>query len=301
MSTNRVTTRSKNATQHPGLIDQKQLRRTNDEVAALREAKEEAKNEKERTKKRGIKRVAAFEKQQADDDTMEQTPKAVIKPRPLVRTRSYADVLRGDDVDMVSVSDKDARPNTVFKVAHIGDGQTTESDGMETAVEQAPPKKKMKVSKTERKGKSLSLRDAIKAVQDSDSDTPEKSHKHAKASNSDSMEIDATPKPSKNFRKRVTESDDDLPAAPTKRRVAQPTMPEEGESEDQPSKTKRMEKNKGKGKQGKPAGKSKATGGADQIRGSKVPKSVIFPILSASILSHVFTDVERNDTLLLLP
>src|ERR1700679_91173 len=98
MSTNlnRITTRSKNATQRPGLLIQKQVRRTSDEVAAIREAKEDAEKKKEHTKQAGIKRVAAFEKNQAEDDAMEQTPRVVTKPRPLVRTRSYADVLRSE-------------------------------------------------------------------------------------------------------------------------------------------------------------------------------------------------------------
>lgn len=277
MSTNRLTTRPKNAVQHPGLLIPKQTRRSSTEVAAIREAKEKAKKEKELTKTAGIKRVAAFEKNQADNDAMEQTPRVVTtqKPKPLVRTRSYADVLRGDDVDMVE--GQSAEPDSAFEVANIEDSQMTESDGMETAVEQAPPRKKMKVNKKDRKGTAPAVRDSIKAVQDMPG-KKSKQKKNTEARDSDSMEIDATPKPTKNLRitrRAPNESEEDLPAAPPKQRVVQPTMTEEEGTADLPSKTKGMEKNKGKAKE-KPAGKSKATNnGADQIRGRNVPKSVI--------------------------
>ena len=307
MSTNRLMTRSQNATQHPGHLVPKQTRRTSEEVAADRKAKEDAKKEKERTKKAGIKRVAAFEKNQADNDAMEQTPRVVTKPRPLVRTRSYADVLRGDDMDMVD--GQSAELSSALEVANVEDGQTTESDGMDTAVEQAPPRKKAKISKTDRKVKAPTVRDAIKAVQD----TTKKTHKHKKteASDNESMEIDVTPKP-KNPKMRAppsTESEEDMPAAPLKRRVVRPAVTDEErdseDSEDLPSKTKGMEKklkNKGKGKE-KPADKNKATtrgNGTDQIR-KNVPKSVTSHLICIHHLSHVFTNVERNHALLLLP
>ena len=90
--------------------------------------------------------------------------------------------------------------------------QTTESDGMETVVEQpmAPPRKKMKIDKKDKKGKAPGVRDAIKAIQD----VPEKKGKHKnekskESSDSESMKIDATPMPKKKIR-RVPE--DDLPA-----------------------------------------------------------------------------------------
>lgn len=141
MSTNRVITRSKNAAQRPGLLIQKQTRRTSDEVAAIREAKENAKIEKERTKVAGIECVAAFERNQADNDATKQTPRVVTKPKPLVRTRSYADVLRSSDVDMAD--GEAAEPDSAFELTAIEDGQTTD-DGMETPVQDLPLKK-MKV------------------------------------------------------------------------------------------------------------------------------------------------------------
>jgi hypothetical protein len=239
-ATNRLLTRTTNSSQHPGLLVPKQTRRSSEVVAAERKAKEEAKKEKERTKTSGIKRVAAFEKNQAADDAMEQTPKVVTKPKPLVRTRSYADVLRANDVDMVE--GQSAEPDSAFEVANVEDGQTTESDGMETAVEQAPPRKKMKINTKAKKGKAPSVRDAVKAIQD----TPAKNRKQKKtteASDSESMEIDVTPKPIKNPRMRAQEP----PATPPKRRVVQPAMIDREEGpEDLPSNTKGMKKNKGK-------------------------------------------------------
>jgi hypothetical protein len=123
--------------------------------------------------------------------------------------------------------------------------------------------------------------------------TPEKKSKQketaeaSEASDLESMKIDVT---------SLTEPQvEDLPAAPPKQRVVRPAMTDEEEH----SEAKGMGKNKGK----KPAGKSKATtrnNGADQIRGRNIPKSV-FPSLSAPILSHVFTNVERNHPFLLLP
>ena len=138
MSTNRVATRSKNAAQRPGLLIPKQTRRTSDEVAAIRKAKEDTKREKEDAKAAGIKRVAEFEQNQADKDAMERTPRVVTKPRPLVRTRSYADVLRSSDVEM---ADGTAEPGSPFEYTAVEAGQTTD-DGMETAVQDLPPRKK---------------------------------------------------------------------------------------------------------------------------------------------------------------
>ena len=138
MSTNRVTTRAKNAAQHPGLLIPKQTRRTSDEVAVSRRAKEDAKREKEDIKKAGIKRVAEFEQNQADKDAMERTPRVVTKPNRLARTRSYADVLRAGSSD-VEMTDGTGQPGSSFELAAVEAGQTTD-DGMETAVQDLPPR-----------------------------------------------------------------------------------------------------------------------------------------------------------------
>lgn len=135
MSTNnRVATRSKNASQHPGYLVPKQTRRTSEEIAAIRRAKEQAKADKEAVKEAGIKRVAEFEQNQAQEDSVECTPRVT---KPLVRTRSYADVLRSN------VSDVEMADGTGPELAAVEDGQTTE-DAMETEVEDVQPKKNVR-------------------------------------------------------------------------------------------------------------------------------------------------------------
>ena len=301
MSTDRVTTRSKNASQHPGLLVPKQTRRTTQEVSAIREAKENLKKEKELTRRAGIKRVAVFEKGQADDDAIEQTPRVMTKPRPLVCTHSYANVLHGDYSG--NIDGQSAEPDSAFEmpVGDAADGQTTESaasDGMETVVEQplAPPRKKITINKKDQKGKAPGVRDAIKAIQDA----PEKKGKHKKSkesSDSESMKIDATPMPKKKIRRRVpsTETDDDLPAGPPKRAVCQLTMrDEEEDSEDLPSKIK-----------GKWKSKERCIG-IDHLgkESRNVSKSAISHLIRTHhLLPHVrvFTNIERIHALLLFP
>ncbi|KAG2114135.1 hypothetical protein DEU56DRAFT_919634 [Suillus clintonianus] len=90
MSTRRVTC-AKNATQHPGIPDitPKKKRRTAEEVAAERQSKLDAKEEKERTKRASIKCVAKYEKNQADQDVVtDATPRAALpKPKPIPSKR----------------------------------------------------------------------------------------------------------------------------------------------------------------------------------------------------------------------
>ena len=134
---NRIKTRSKNTTQHPRLLIPKQTCRTSDEVAASRMAKEDAKKQREDAKKAGIEHVAEFEQNQAEKDAIERTPQVVTKPNPLVRTHSYADVLRSSDVEM---TDMTAESGSSFELAAVEAGQTTDN-GMETAVQYLPPTK----------------------------------------------------------------------------------------------------------------------------------------------------------------
>ncbi|KAG1873109.1 hypothetical protein F4604DRAFT_1681174 [Suillus subluteus] len=88
MSSQRVT-RAKNATQHPGILDitPKKKHRTAAEVAAERQAKLDAKQEKECTKKASIKHIATYEKKQADQDVVsEAMPRAApskLKSKPI--------------------------------------------------------------------------------------------------------------------------------------------------------------------------------------------------------------------------
>ncbi|KAI0245319.1 hypothetical protein BJV78DRAFT_1288215 [Lactifluus subvellereus] len=107
----RVSTRSQNAAQHPGLVVKGKPRRSTKEVAAERQAKEDAKQEKARTKAAGIKRVA--------------------EPMPLRRTWSYANVLTGSDVEM---SDGD-QPGSEFnpEVKDIPGSESNTGTDIETA------------------------------------------------------------------------------------------------------------------------------------------------------------------------
>ena len=101
-----MNTRAKNSTQRPGLIVEKKKHRSKEEVQAERQAKADAKEEKARTKAAGIKRVAAYEQNQANEDAVEATPKAAPQPRALHRTRGYAliperkDTVPESDVEM---------------------------------------------------------------------------------------------------------------------------------------------------------------------------------------------------------
>ena len=139
--THRVITCSKNTSQHPGLLIPKQTHRTMQEVTADRREKEDAKKRKEMKYKTDMERVANFEKNQAQNDANEHTLR-VQTARPLVRTRSYADVLRqgsGSDVEMKDATVTMEQPSP-FEYAEIEPGNTTD-DGMQTAVQDLPKKK----------------------------------------------------------------------------------------------------------------------------------------------------------------
>jgi hypothetical protein len=196
-TTNRITTRSKNAAQHPGLLVPKQRRRTSAEVAAARQAKADIKNTKELTKAAGIKRVAEFERKQADDEAAEGTPRVVTKPKALVRTRSYADVLAGERVAIFTsdVEMADGETGSVFEAEEF-EGETTDND-TEYVVHASPPRKKtrveQKVEQKPQKPPKAKVRDAIKAVQIK---TPEK--EQIEISDNDAIvDVDPTPKPRK--------------------------------------------------------------------------------------------------------
>ncbi|KAG2336780.1 hypothetical protein BDR05DRAFT_953114 [Suillus weaverae] len=86
----RHVTRAKNAMQHLGVLDitPKKKHHTAAEVAAEHQAKLEAKQEKECTKKASIKHVATYEKKQADQDVVSKAmPRAVpskLKSKPIL-------------------------------------------------------------------------------------------------------------------------------------------------------------------------------------------------------------------------
>ena len=78
-ATNRITTHSKNATQHSGLLISKPTRHTKDKVAAAHQTKDDIKKTKELTKAAAIKHVAEFEKKQVNEDAVGGTLKVVMK------------------------------------------------------------------------------------------------------------------------------------------------------------------------------------------------------------------------------
>ena len=194
-STRGVSTRSKNADQHPGLAVKKNARRSSKEVAAERQAKEDAKLEKARTKAAGIKRVAEYEMAQASKDAADATPRAAPQAKPLVRTRSYADVLKGSDDEMSDIETSDGgRWGSDFNPEDSDIPMT--GSNTETERQSLPPKKKKKVAQKETTQKETvkqekvpklkllkpTVRGAIKAIQD------------VRPAN-DILDLDPTPKP----------------------------------------------------------------------------------------------------------
>jgi hypothetical protein len=139
-STKGVSTRSRNAIVHPGLVVKGNPRCSSKEVAAERQAKEEAKQKKARTKAAGIKRVAAYEIDQADKHAADATPRAAPKAKPLTRTRSYANILVGSDVEMTDGEVPGGGSNFDLENEDIDmSASNTETESVEL-----PPKKKKK-------------------------------------------------------------------------------------------------------------------------------------------------------------
>ena len=286
MSSNRVTTRAKNSEQHPGLLVPKQTRRTTDEVAASRKAKQDAKRSKEDAKNAGINAVAEFELNQATGDAMERTPRTT---KPLVRTRSYADVLRstGPSADVLPSheTDIDMEDGTTFELTAVNASQVTD---METDVDDLPvlPQRKVNVhffyilyllaynsmKVKSRKAKKPSVRETIKTIQEN----PAKNLKRKNIlKSSDSESVQETPKPrKKNVKRRAaTDSDDDLPLAVTPKRVVRPALSNNGDSiEEIPQPRKGEKKNKGKGKETVNKGKAATDKDPDQTRDRNVSK-----------------------------
>jgi hypothetical protein len=137
-STKGVSTRSGNATTHPGLVVKGRPRRSSNEVAAQRQAKEEAKQKKARTKAAGIKRVAAYEVDQAEKHAADATPQAKPKTKPLTRTRAYANILVGSDDEMTD----DKVPDGDFDLENEDASMASSHTETETESVELPPKKK---------------------------------------------------------------------------------------------------------------------------------------------------------------
>ncbi|KAG2110497.1 hypothetical protein DEU56DRAFT_920176 [Suillus clintonianus] len=278
MSTRRVT-RAKNATQHPGIPDitPKKKRRTAEEVAAERQSKLDAKEEKERTKRASIKRVAKYEKNQADQDVVtDATPRAALpKPKPIPSKRKAVvappatkkKVTPPSDAEMsdaraapsvprprpkpiprkqkVIVQTPAAEDNGFLSDAEMDDAAADSSafnpdptqhsgtvtsdidaDGSDSAMPSSPPRKKTKVSgKKAGKVTKSSVRDAIKAVQQTHMSGKSKAADRKKTAphstislnsddsndsdDSDILVVDATPKKAPSKQPASVQQDDD--------------------------------------------------------------------------------------------
>ena len=218
MATRSVTTRAKNASQHPGHIVEKDKKkcRTKEEVQLERQAKEDAKQEKARLKADGIKRVAAYEQSQADDDAAEAIPRAPPLTRQLRRTRSYAlipqyeDEIPDSDVDMGDVGDTDAYRSADGSVFDVNDG---DDDAKTEPVLASPPRKKTRAEKKAAKPKVRAAVEAaqVEAAQVKELEKAKGGRKRLPmVDNDDVVDLDPTPVKRKRIAVPAAESDDDL-------------------------------------------------------------------------------------------
>ena len=154
-----VSTRSRNAIAHPGLIVKGKTCRSSNEVAAECQAKEEAKEKKALIKAVGIKRVTAYEVNQAEKHAADATPQAKPKAnlKHLTHTRSYANILVGSDVKMTDGGESDGDFNPESEDTVTASNTETETEGLEL-----PPKKKKKVVENNATEKANALKAKIR-------------------------------------------------------------------------------------------------------------------------------------------
>ncbi|KAG1824696.1 uncharacterized protein BJ212DRAFT_1475989 [Suillus subaureus] len=197
---------TKNATQHPGLIDVvlKKKCHTAAEVAAKHQAKLDAKEEKECAKGARIKCVADHEKKQADKDmSTNATPQAVALPkskpcpRPIPKKTCAKPSLPPKDNGFISdVEMKDAISST-FNPDPSQASETTDShmEGLELSeTPMSPPKKKARIDKWEGRkvpAEKLKVWDAIKVVQLEEANEQEKRKKRKIAQPPSTISIDS--------------------------------------------------------------------------------------------------------------
>ncbi|KAG1908783.1 uncharacterized protein F5891DRAFT_1180341 [Suillus fuscotomentosus] len=161
MSTHCIT-HTKNATQHPGLADMVPKKKCcmAAEVAAERQAKLDAKEEKKHAKAAGIKCVAEYEKKQADKDASTNTilqaaalPKSKPCPRPIPKKiRAKPSPPPEDDGFISDVEMDDAVIDTSAFNSDPSQASETDThmDGSELSETYTlPPKKKARVDKRE--------------------------------------------------------------------------------------------------------------------------------------------------------
>ena len=147
-SSARVTTRSANNNQHPGIVDRPRLRRTKQEMAAIRAQEAEEKLQKQLEKKAKIERIAKLERALGDD--LKATPRPVSK-RKLRHTETFRKTL----VESSKGSEEESQPTDQDFESPSGDDVATKS-GCEVELD-SPPKKKKKQNKE-------TVRAAIKAA-----------------------------------------------------------------------------------------------------------------------------------------
>lgn len=157
-----VTTRSKNAAQHPGQVDRAPPRRAKGAAAAEKAAKKAAKavekDEAETAKKAGVSRVATFEaKDRMDEDLLDATPRPVFTPAPkrLQRTQSTTSIHSGltpevktdPTSDVEGGIDNDATFRAVVESDSATESDSVVDDSVTEDDTPAPPSKKQKAVK----------------------------------------------------------------------------------------------------------------------------------------------------------
>jgi len=134
-------TRASNTGKHPGQIvtDQKQKRRTKEEIALDNQAAQAKKTAKTLEREDNCNEVAMVEHRIEEEDANDPT----IAPRhkqPLRRAQRYTEFYAAND-------DTEARSDTTVKADGNRDGQKDSGNGDELDIEDKRPKKKSKVSK----------------------------------------------------------------------------------------------------------------------------------------------------------
>ncbi|OBZ65522.1 hypothetical protein A0H81_14398 [Grifola frondosa] len=141
-----IVTRASNAQKHPGLIVPRQKHRTKAEMAAVRAAEEEEREEKVKSQSRKQNRVAHIENQIKNADEEIEAGR-ITRSRPLKREGAVLDITKVDE------DKKRKRPRRKDDTPAPGAGGDTELSSLTSASEEDAPPKKAK--------KSSGVRDAI--------------------------------------------------------------------------------------------------------------------------------------------
>ncbi|KAG2123980.1 uncharacterized protein EDB93DRAFT_1258974 [Suillus bovinus] len=206
---------------------------TAEEVAAERQSKLDAKEEKERTKRASIKHVAQYEKNQADQDVMTNaTPcaappkpkpipskrKAVVAPPATKKAKAKANPLQTEDGAAAEMDDAAADSSAFNPDPTQHSGMVTsdiDTDGSDSEMLSSPPRKKTKVSgkKAGKMTKSSSkAADRKKAAPHSTISL--NSDDSNDSDDSDILVVDATPKKAPSKQPASVQPDDDAMSIP---------------------------------------------------------------------------------------